>query len=210
MSIWLGILNVIDGKVDVISSNVDTLLVNLAIVDGKVTVIDGLHDVPSKDSVDNVHIRDVVGNKTDSHTGTSIVSTVHTIEEHAHSIARVYPRLANPIQLQKDAGVWAAIPSTKTEIVPAGTILKDFDIHWVQVGSISANGSYMICLYGGTAGNEVLIGEVAVSRSAVQSQEGSVLMLTPIVDAETRISAGISSSNNAQDTLLIKVMYHEY
>lgn len=196
MSLWLGILNVIDRKID--------------IIDTEIGVIDGLHDLPSKDSAVNVHIRDAVGNKTDGHTGTSIMSTVHTLEEHVHSTARIYPGLANPVQLQKDAGVWAAIPATKTEIIPASTIGNDFDIHWFQVGSISANGSYMICLYQGGIGVETLIGEAAVSRSAVQSQEGSALILTPIVVANTRISAGLSSSNNAQDTLLIKVMYHEY
>ncbi len=196
MSLWLGILNVIDGKID--------------IIDNEIEVIDGLHDVPAKDSVDNDFIRDVVGNKTDGHTGTSIMSTVHTLEEHVHSIARVYPRLANPVQLQKDTGVWAAIPSTKTEIIPAGTIGIDFDIHWFQVSSISANGNYIICLYQGGIGVETLIGEVSVSRTAVQSQEGSALITTPIVLANTRISAGISSSNNAQDSLLVKLMYHEY
>lgn len=196
MSLWLGILNVLDGKID--------------IIDGEIEVIDGLHDVPDKDSVDNSFIRDVVGNKTDGHTGTSIKAIVHTLEEHIHSSGRVYPKLANPVQLQKDAGVWAAIPATKTEIVPAGTITEDFDIHWVKVSTISANGDYIICLYKGGIGVEEFIGDVPASRSAVQSQEGSIPAMTSIVPANARISAGLSSSNNAQDTLLVKVMYHEY
>lgn len=189
MSLWLGILNVIDRKVD---------------------VIDGLHDVPDIDSADNSFMRDVIGNKNDTHDGNSIRAISHILNEHAHSVTKVYPRLANPIQLQKDAGVWAAIPTTKTEIVPAGIIGEDFDIHWIQVSTISANGNYVICLYSGGAGVEVLMGEMVVSRNAVQSQEGSALILTPIVPANTRISAGVSSSNNAQDTLDIKIMYHEY
>lgn len=189
MSLWLGILNVIDRKID---------------------VIDGLHDVPDIDSADNVVMRDVIGNKNDTHDGDSIRAVVHTLEEHVHSSGRVYPKLANPVQLQKDAGVWAAIPATKTEIVPAGAITDDFDIHWVKVSSISANGDYVICLYKGGIGVEEFIGDVPASRSAVQSQEGSLPAITSIVPGGTRISAGLSSSNNAQDSLLVKVMYHEY
>lgn len=203
MTLWLGILNVIDGKIDIIDAEI-------GVINGKVDIIDGLHDLPSKDSAVNVHIRDAVGNKTDGHTGTSIMSTVHTLEEHVHSIAKVYPELANPVQLQKDAGVWASYPATKTEIIPAGTIGADFDIHWIHILNISANGCYMVALYSGTAGNEVVIGKVPIGRSAVQSQEGNTNIITSLIPANTRISAGLSSENNAQDTLLIKLMYHEY
>ncbi len=189
MSLWLGILNVIDRKVD---------------------VIDGLHDVPDIDSVDNAFIRDVLGNKNDTHDGNSAMALLHILFMHTHSRAQIFPRLADPVLLTKDAGVWAAIPTTKTEIIPAGTIGDEFDIHWVQVSAISANGDYVICLYSGGAESEVLIGEVAVSRSAAQSQEGSAPIITPIIPNDTRISAGMSSGNAAQNTLLIKVMYHEY
>jgi len=196
VSLWFGILNVIDRKID--------------IIDNEIEIIDGLHNVPDKDSADNDFIRDVVGNKTDTHSGTSITSIVHTLEEHVHNVSKVYPELANPVQLQKDAGVWASYPATKTEIIPAGTIGKDFDIHWVHILDISANGCYMVALYSGTAGNEVVIGKVPIGRSAVQSQEGNTKIMTPLIPANTRISAGLSSENNAQDTLLVKLMYHEY
>lgn len=210
MSLWLGILNVIDRKIDIIDNEIEVIDGKLNVINAKIDIIDGLHDVPDIDSANNDFIRDVIGNKNDTHDGTSIRAISHILNEHTHSMAKVYPRLDNPVLLTKDTGVWAAIPATKTEIIPAGTIGEDFDIHWVQVDSISANGDYIVCLYGGGIGSEVLIGEIAVSRSAAQSQEGSTPIMTPIMPDGTRISAGISAGNNAQNTLSIKLMYHEY
>ena len=195
MSLWLGILNVIHNL--------------LQVVDAKIDIIDGLHDVPSVDSADNVFIRDVVGNKNDDHDGNSIRAVSHIINEHTHNSMMIFPLLDNPITLTKASGVWAAMP-TPVEIIPADTVNIDFDIHWVHVNNISANGNYIIEIYKGDAGSEILIGTVAVSRTAAQSQEGAVPIQTPLHNENERISAALSSSNNAQDSVLVKLGYHEY
>lgn len=134
---------------------------------------------------------------------------VEIIEEHLHSKGFVYPELANTVQLTAGAGVWAAYP-TPTEIIPANTIVTDFDIHFVSVSGISANGSYMLELYQGAALSETGIGEIDFYRNAVQSQEGSQPFLSFIVKANSRISAAISSGNAAADTCNIKLRYHVY
>lgn len=152
----------------------------------------------------------VIGDKTQGVNDHTLFGDVHVLEEHFHSKGDVYPKLVNPVQLQKDAGIWAAIPSTKTEIIPVDTIGDAFDIHFVSASNISANGDYIICLYSGLAGFEVEIGSVDVVRNAVQSQEGAQPNQTIVVPAGTRISAGMSSGNNAQDTLSVKVRYHPY
>jgi hypothetical protein len=172
-------------------------------------VIDGYHDVPTVDSAVNLQMRDVVGNKSDTHDGDSLAARAHTVDEHIHKAGQVYPTLANPILLTKGSGAWAAFP-TPTEIVPAGGINEDFDIHWINVSSISANGNYEIALYSGGAGSEVEICRIPTSRTTVQSQEGSIPTQTEIIPADTRISAALSSGNAALDTVLIKLMYHRY
>jgi len=131
------------------------------------------------------------------------------LDEHFHSLSQVYPHLANPVQLQKAAGAWAAFPAP-TEIIPVNTVAADFDIHFISVSTISANGSYLLALYMGAALSEVLIGEFDFYRNAVQSQEGSQPFQTIIIPANTRISASISSSNAAQDTCFIKLRFHVY
>lgn len=176
------------------------------------TLIDtllGYHEVPSADSVANTLIRDVLGNKNDTHSGASLMGLQRLAEEHMHHIPLVYPLLANPITLTKAAGAWAALP-TPTEIIPASTITNDFDIHAMNVSSISAAGEYIIALYKGAALSEELIGYKPVSRSAVNAQEGQVRMATPLISANERISAAISSSNAGADTLDVKIEYHTY
>lgn len=59
-----------------IKAVVDTLATTAALttVDTEVGIIDGFHDVPSPDAADDAQMRDVVGKKTDTVAGTSIVA----------------------------------------------------------------------------------------------------------------------------------------
>lgn len=166
--------------------------------------------VPGADSALNVLIRDVIGNKLDTHVGDSIYALLILIEEHLHYTPMVYPLLADPVTLAKAvAAAWAAFP-TPTEIIPAGTITKDFDLHNANVSRISAAGDYVFALYSGDAGSEVLIGVKPVSRSAINAQEGQIILGSILIPANTRISGAVSSGNAALDEIDIKLEYHTY
>ena len=138
-----------------------------------------------------------------------VLDKLEIIEDHLHKPTLTYPLLAGSVQLVKDGGAWAALPAP-TEVIPAATVSDIFDIHWISISAISANGEYIIALYSGAGGSEVLIAQVPVTRNAVQSQEGSVQVITPRMAAGTRISAALSSGNAVADTVNIKVSYHEY
>ena len=196
-------------KIDIVDTVVDGIDTVVDSIETKVDVIDGLHDVPSVNSINNVHMRDVIGNKTDSHSGGSISSKLNLINEHLHGTVFLYPELAGYITLTKAAGAWAAFP-LPTEIIPENTIAFDFDLHFLDISNISANGEYAISLYTGASGAETRIGCYGAARTAAQSQEGSRPILTRLISANTRISASISSSNAAADTLIIKVEGHTY
>ena len=178
-------------------------------MESKVDVIDGYHDVPIANSADNNQMRDVIGNKTDGHSSISLSGKTKLIEEHLHNTVFLYPDLAGSVELEKASGAWAAHP-TPVQIIPAGTITEDFDLHFLNVSAISANGEYSIRLYTGAALNEVLIGTYGAVRNAVQSQEGSRTIITPLFPANTRISASLSSENVGLNTLNIKVEGHTY
>ena len=139
----------------------------------------------------------------------TVFDKVEVLEEHFHSPSEVYPRLANPVTLTKAAGAWAAFP-VPTEIVPANIITEDFDVHFISVSGISANGDYLLCLYEGSSGVETSLAEFDFSRTAVQSQEGSQPVTTRVMEKNSRVSAALSSGNAAQDTANIKVRYHTY
>lgn len=94
---------------------------------------------------------------------------------------------------------------TATDVIP-----DDFDIHYLNISALSANGDYEIIIFSGDAGSEVEIARIAATRNAVFSQEGSKSCQSPIIDAETRISAALVGSNAAANTCAIKFEYHTY
>lgn len=161
--------------------------------------------------------RNNIGELTDDETKNSVLARQYVINRHLHSVTMLYPLLGDPIVLTKDAGAWAAFPSSKTEIIPANTILQPFDIHWIHCTLLSALGNYVIALYAGEVGSEKIIGYAPASRSAIGGTEGSLALITAdiselhgLIPANTRISAALSSGNAAVDTLRIKILYHSY
>ena len=166
--------------------------------------------VSTKNSASNVNIADVIGQKTDDSVGTSLYASLYKLMYHSHAIGKVYPLLANPITLTKAANAWVAFPASKTEIVPVNIITRPFDIHSVSISTLSVVGDYIIALYSGAAGSEVIIGYVVATRSASGSTEGIVSTMTTIIPANTRISAALTSGNATADTVRIKIFYHEY
>ncbi len=159
--------------------------------------------VPSVDSVNNVDMRDVIGNKNDTHDGNSLRAVAHIINEHTHKAARVYPALA--VSLQVVSSNVAHTLGVFKEIVAAGGIVTDFDIHWVAVQAASANGEYEIVLYAGT----IEIGRSSFARTDKKDID-SVPFQCEIQPANTQIQAKLSTNNAAGDTCNIKIMYHLY
>ena len=123
----------------------------------KIDTIDGLHDVPSRDSDDNVNMRDVVGNKLDlvvvpyvPHDD-SMMAFIRAGYYHAHGASFVYPDKAVPVTLTSAVASWAETGAI-TEIIPADTIVKDFDLHWCSISDISATLDGIIDIFSGDAG----------------------------------------------------------
>jgi hypothetical protein len=91
---------------------------------------------------------------------------IHHLDEHVHSASNVYPTLAGGVVVSTGAGAWQE--GAFVEIVPASTISGGgegrFDIHWVSVENISANGVYELSLYSGAGDTE--IARVRFTKSA--------------------------------------------
>jgi IS1 family transposase len=171
--------------------------------------------VPAKDSTANNSVADVVGNKTDTHDGDSVMAYLKEVSEHAHKPSKVYPTLADGVVLTavNDAGTWTL--GSLVEVVPADTITDDFDIHHVLVEAISANSVYEIVLYAGAS--DVEVGRARVVRSTVQSGTLNIPMQTGpdvgtkrVISANSRIRAAVASAGNNGETVTISLKYHEY
>lgn len=162
--------------------------------------------VPTADSSDNNTLRDVVGNKTDTHSGDSIYAIAHTIEEHVHKESKVYPTLAAGVTITSSATAW--VLGSFATIVAASTITSDFDIHHISIESISANGVYELVLYYGAGDTEC--GRVRFTKNANQDGTMNVPMMTPIIPANSQIRAKLASNNAVADTSDISIFYHTY
>ncbi len=173
----------------------------------QVIVIDGLHDVPTADSADNVHIRDVLGSKTDTHDGDSVRAILHILDEHTHNHQRVYPELADPITITSAGGAWNL--GTIVEIVPVNTITEPFDIHWIAFSSASATDDYEVKIYSGLGGAEVEIATTRTYKQATQAGSAPSPVLTNIMPANTRISAALATGGGG-DNIGVTLLYHEY
>jgi hypothetical protein len=83
--------------------------------------------VPTQNTANNAIVKDVVGNKTDTWQGNSLYALSLNVYKHLFANSKIYPEFAAPISVTKGSGVWAAMPATKTEVVPVNTITNPFN-----------------------------------------------------------------------------------
>ncbi|HEA52315.1 hypothetical protein, partial [Marinobacter antarcticus] len=138
--------------------------------------------VPAIDSTANTSIEQVVGNKNDTHNGTSIKAMLHKLDEHAHKSSKVWPTLANGVVVTAGA---AWVLGAFAEIAAVNDIAVDFDIHHISVEALSANEVYEIVLYAAT----VEIARVRVTKNANLDGTMNVPVQCPIQPANTQIQA---------------------
>ena len=160
--------------------------------------------------------RDNVGFKTD-YVGVPFAAGVNSVLAyavtgyfHVHGKALVYPNHADEITLTAGAGAWN-LTGLITEIVPENALNESaFDLHWINISGISANGTIQIDLYAGNAGEEVLIWSGRATRTTVTSPNGSHPLHIPQQPAGTRISARLSDSTAGALTCQASVEGHYY
>lgn len=187
-------------------------------------------------SANNANMSDVVGNKSDTIASGSIVGLLKTaiveaqaataeaalataaataavtsaelteFEEHFHGVSKVYPTLAAGVTVNGGVGAWAL--GLATVIVPINTITSEYDLHYINIGSVSANDTYELALFRDAACT-LEVGRIRFTRTAVQSSTSSTPMMTPKLAANTGIWAKLASSSGG-DNIVMSVFYHVY
>ena len=183
--------------------------------------------LPTADSADNNNMSDVIGNKTDTSSGDSLVSLNNQILEligpvtavpfedsifgnlnalynHIHSPGLCYPTLADGKTVNGGAGAWQL--GTITELIPAGTISVWFDIHFIMVEAASANDVYELVLY---ANDVTEIGRVRTVKQSTPSGANNVPVQIPPQAPDTKISLALASKTGG-DNVTVSVFYHTY
>lgn len=137
----------------------------------------------------------------------TIHDEVHILEEHAHTPIEIYPTLAAGVQVVGGAGAWA-LGSFK-EIIPAGTVGKDFDLHWLNLEAASVDEIYEFVLY--AVETEIGRARFVVTRTAGNRVQLPPMKLqTPLILKNSQIQAKVSTSGGGADTCDVSLQYHTY
>lgn len=208
-------LNNIDTDLTNINANVvnvhNDLIAESAEIDLIKAKTNNLPDSPANQITVNSILTNL-GQLTDDETINSALGRLYILLNHAHGPSFTYPNNQNGLTITKDSGAWPGtnFPATKTEIIAANLITKPFDLHFMSISAISANGEYEIGIFSGLAGAEVLHHIIPVSRSSVQSQEGRFNIRTLFFPANTRISLALRGSPAGTESMTVKVTGHDY
>ena len=130
---------------------------------------------------------------------------VEILEEHMHSISKVYPSLAAGVDVL--SGI-AWVLGNFVEIIPVNTISKDFDLHWLVIEGITSDGIYELVFYAATT-------EISRVRFAGEAGVAGTVSFSPIPTQmniqpkNAQIQAKLACSAGAE-TATISVLYHEY
>jgi hypothetical protein len=192
---------------DVVGNKTDTVAGDSLISLAKQLLVRLL--LPAQDSAANVTPADVIGNKLDASYsgGDSVYALIHTAEEHSHSQQYVYPTVANPVVLTAINGVGSWSAGAWVQVVPAvGGITSPFDIHHLDISSISANEDFQIDIANGTT----VIASITFTRGGVQSQSVSRPVQMTVQPANSQIQARLYSGADNGETCGIKIWYHTY
>lgn len=90
---------------DSVKASLDLAHTDIDSIISKVDTVDGLQDVPSPDSVDNNQMRDVIGNKSDTHDGDSTYAHAQTLLAHVHSLSQLFPTMRDGVAVPS-GGAW--------------------------------------------------------------------------------------------------------
>ena len=165
--------------------------------------------VPTANAAGNTSIVDVIGNKLDDESGTSLFSHAYTSLAHVHSIQKVYPTLAAGITIASGAGAWA-LTSTFAVVVPTNGITDPFDIHAIHIGDFSANTTYELILYSGANSAEVICGSARFTRNSNSNGGSVVQFMTPLIAANSQIKCKLACAAGSAATATFSIIYHTY
>jgi hypothetical protein len=163
-------------------------------------------DVDNGQEVNN-NINDVIGNKLDSHDGTSLMAFSKKLDEHVHSANNVYPDKDDPIQITSGAGDWEL--GSFVTIVSSNTITLDFDIHQVIIEDFDTKEkTYQLQLYKGQ--DDTFIGSIRFSSTANKGNIDNGSFQTEKIIANSRIRARLCVQDGGSKTASVSIRYHTY
>jgi hypothetical protein len=176
---------------------------------------------PEDNSQDNNTIADVIGSRNDrsfsnahpSSNDPSLVGHLVAGYYHVHDSARVYPRTDDntPAAFLTVTGAAGALTyGSWVEITGMDSKSVMSDIHFIFIGSISANDDYTLQIGTGASGSQTFWGECAFTRDTNQQRTGYAPIQGPPIPAGTKVWARLASTAGGSRTVDIKIYTHQY
>ena len=168
---------------------------------------DALLVVPTQNSIANINASDVIGSKIDTSAGNSLYSKVSSILSQVANISKVYPTLADGVQVIAGVGAWQL--GSFAVVVPASTITSNFSIYSISIEDyLGGAGAFELILYSGANGAEVEICSTRIYRSGTYGYAGMVNVRTPITLGNSQIKAKLASQTGGSQSLVISIYYN--
>jgi len=161
---------------------------------------------PAADSADNDNYRDVIGNKTDTLAGNSLVSILRRVEGRLNNASKVYPTLANGVVVTADNVAWTL--GAAVEVVPINTITEDFLIYLIKVEAVSLTDTYEVVLYSDAAGT-IEIARFRTTRNTLFPEAGDIIISSEIIAANSTITARVANALGGIETVTVSLHYVE-
>lgn len=140
----------------------------------------------------------------------SILAHLNTNYYHVHGEAITYPDHADGVELTAGTGAWDET-GVITEVIPEDQLTEAaYDLHFIDIYEISANGEIQIDVYSGNSGEEVLVCSPITQRTSNFSREGPQRIQIPQQPSGTRISCKLLDSTVGALTCKVKFSGHYY
>lgn len=159
-------------------------------------------------SIANVTMADVIGNKQDSHDSNSLYARVAEVYDYLNNERLCYPSLAAGTTVMSANADWTY--GAYATVVPANTITRDFHIVAVSIEACDRNAVFQLELYKGAGDDVVQAVRFAVEGGFYGNQ--IYVLGSEEVEANSQIRARLASSNGAlqQATIAISIVYYEH
>jgi hypothetical protein len=138
-----------------------------------------------------------------------MMAFIRTGYYHVHGASFVLPDKADPVIVHSAEDSWDDT-GTIVEVIPANTVIKDFDLHWCSISDISATLWGILDFFAGPDEALVKIGSVDVLKTSVQTRENAMPLQVPQQPANTRISVRFTDNTTSVRSCRVKLYGHVY
>lgn len=137
-----------------------------------------------------------------------VSSTTDILNEHFHSICKVYPTLIAGKSVVTGSTAWEL--GEYTLFVGSGIINSDYDLHFIAVETLPTNGTYELVFYSGEANLNAECARARFNRINNNEVTTNLYVQSPIIKAGTILNARMAGSPAATVSGTLSIQYHTY